>query len=183
MVSADGLCFLVPRLAALALGDHKESFAKVAARSSHHPCDSCKGRSCQMERKGLFFYSPMFPPPLPPRFCFFRFTPSFSLFLHLSHSHPLTLISSQLSTFTLPLNSRLYLLHLYLHRLASSFQFSHLLSLFSLSYPPPTACARTTREPSFRCKRHLKDLTGTKDMAGCMCVCPCLFNRCRGSTT
>lgn len=139
MVSADGLRFLVPRLAALALGDHKESVAKVAARSCHHPCDSYRGRSCHMERKGLFFYSPMFSPPLPLRFYFFCFTPSFSLSLHLTHSHPLTLISSQLSTFALPLNPQLHLLHLYLHRPASSFQFSHLFSLFSLNCQPTTA--------------------------------------------
>lgn len=60
-----------------------------SSQSNHHSCDSHRGRSCQMERKGLFFDSSVFPIlSLTPSFAFVFFVGwaslSFFLFQYLS---------------------------------------------------------------------------------------------------
>lgn len=120
-----------------------------SGQSNHHPCDSRKGRSCQMGRKGLFFYSSVFPSfPFSPFTFVFWLGLSFLLILSVSFTRcqkkrtfailsispltfpvflppsPTTIIGCLLlSSFTLilPLHPQLLPVHLYLHGSASPF--------------------------------------------------------------
>lgn len=117
--------------------------------SNHHPRDSHKGRSCQMERKGLFFYSSMFPSspslslllffcvgPLLPSLCFYIFHSPSKKDIHiLSFSRfELSLSPLVLTGFFLQLSGHHYLLF----PLSLSFRPSC----------PPLPCSPPTTSPS-----------------------------------
>lgn len=128
----------------------------------HHPCDSHKGRSCQRERTGLFFYSSMFPssPSL-----FFTVIAvvglSFLVFVSASftccpegHRHP---SHPDFDSFCLVLNFSPPL------PLPPLFLLS-LLSCFILLSQQVTSkcCYSDKRQPPFWCKQLLEDYTRKK---------------------
>lgn len=109
-------------------------------QSNHHPRDSRKGRSCQMERKGLFFYSSMFPLLfLSASFyiCFFGWNPLLRFVLTSLYIHIISILSLSSHQSCPPLVSFSTLSFLFStfmstahHLSSSSYQFSQSFSFF-----------------------------------------------------
>lgn len=143
----------------MAFGDHQESLAKAVAQSNHHPCDSRKGRSCQMERKGLFFCVST-PLPLSFYLCFSLGPLLPSLCFCIFHIHILSILSLSSHPNCPPLPSRPPPLVSPSPPLPPRIRIVHLvLSFFcflSLSSPPPLAGALTQESLHF----HANDILG-----------------------